>query len=389
MAIDWTSLIAPGLNLLGSAYGANQQADIATQQAQMSQFRPVGVTTRFGKSGFTYDPTTGQLTGAGYQVAPDVAAMREGLLGLAGGQLSQAQQAQAFQPQFTQAGQGLFNLGQGYIAQSPQQAAQDWMAKQQQLLAPGREQQLAQLTNQEFQRGTLGLATGATQAGYTPTAPSQGISSGSSMGQQLPPYAMQQAQARPPKTEEDWNRFSALAYFAPGTDMEAEKAKFMSGGAGAPSLTATNMPYTPGMQAPTQQPQSAGLMATNPRFAELANARALADATMAANAQKFGQQQVQFGQGLLTGGMDVMRGGYGVQTAALQPFTAYQTQAQNIEDAALKALTQGVSLGSSSAAAGAQAAQQYMQGQAAQQAALQGAISGLSDPIAQLIKGLL
>ena len=300
---DWTSLLSGGLNLAGSVYGANQAANAANQAAQMSQFRPVGITTRFGKSGFNYDPTTGQLVGAGYQVAPDVAAMREGLLGMAGTGVTQAQQAQAFQPQVNQAGQGLFNLGQQYLAQTPQQAAQDWMAKQQQLLAPGREQALAQATNKEFQRGTMGLATGATEQGYA---------------------------------------------------------------AGAP-----------------------GLMASNPRMAALYNAQAAQDAQLAANAMQAGQAQTQFGQGLLTGGMDVMRGGYGVQTAALQPYAAYQTQAQNLEDAALKALTQGQGLGSAAAASQQAAAAQYMKGQQAQQSALQGAVTGLVDPVAQLISGLL
>lgn len=167
----FTGLLGAG----ASIYTANQQAnavqDAAAQAAQASQFRPVGITTRFGKSGFQYDPATGQLTGAGYQVAPDVAALREGLLGLAGGQLSQAQQAQGFMPAITKASTGLFNLGQQYVAETPQAAAQNWMAQQQQLLAPGREQQLAQATNKEFQRGTMGLATGATQAGYQAGAP--------------------------------------------------------------------------------------------------------------------------------------------------------------------------------------------------------------------------
>ena len=302
MATDWTSLIGPGLNLLGAAYGANQQADISTQQAQMSQFRPVGITTRFGKSGFTYDPTTGQLTGAGYQVAPDVAAMREGLLGLAGGQLSQAQQAQAYQPSINMAAEGLFNLGKGYLAQTPEAAAQQWMSQQQALLAPGREQETAQLANKEFQRGSLGLATGATSAGYTPG--------------------------------------------------------------------------------------SAGLAAANPRFAELANARALADATMAANAQKFGQQQVEFGKGLLTGGIDLSKAGYGLQTAALQPYTNYMQGATNVESAALDALKTGQGLGSAAASNAAQAAQAYGTGQQAQLQASLKAIQGLTDPISQLIGGL-
>ena len=111
------------------------------------------------------------MTGAGYQVAPDIAALREGLIGMAGTSLSQAQQAQAMQPGITAAGQGLFNLGQGYLAQTPQQAAQTYMTQQQGLLAPGREQQLAQLTNQQQQQGRLGLATGATTAGYSAGSP--------------------------------------------------------------------------------------------------------------------------------------------------------------------------------------------------------------------------
>ena len=171
---DYTSLIGPGLGALGTAYAANQAAGNATasanQAAQMAQFRPVGVTTRFGRSGFNYGPQ-GELTGAGYQVAPDIAAMRESLIGMAGTGLSQAQQAQAMQPGITAAGQGLFNLGQKYVAQTPQEAAQQFMTQQQGLLAPGREQQLAQLTNQQQQQGRLGLATGATTAGYSAGAP--------------------------------------------------------------------------------------------------------------------------------------------------------------------------------------------------------------------------
>jgi hypothetical protein len=172
--MDLTQLISPALQAAGTIYAANQASGNATasanQAAQMAQFRPVGVTTRFGRSGFNYGPQ-GELTGAGYQVAPDIAAMREGLIGMAGAGLSQAQIAQAMQPGITSAGQGLFNLGQQYVAQTPQGAAQQYMTQQQGLLAPGREQQLAQLTNQQQQQGRLGLATGATSAGYSMGAP--------------------------------------------------------------------------------------------------------------------------------------------------------------------------------------------------------------------------
>jgi hypothetical protein len=171
---DWTSLLGPLIGTAGSVYASNQAAnattDAAAQAAQMAQFRPVGVTTRFGKSGFNYDEN-GKLIGAGYQVAPDVAAAREGLMGMAGTGLGQAQQIQAYQPTVNAQAAGLFNLGAGYLAQNPQDVAQNYMDQQQQLLAPGREQQLAQLSNQQQQRGRMGLATGATTAGYTANAP--------------------------------------------------------------------------------------------------------------------------------------------------------------------------------------------------------------------------
>ena len=106
----YDALIGPAITAAGSIYAANQATDaqqnIANQQvaagqqaAEMAAFRPVGVTTRFGKSGFTYDDQ-GRLTGAGYQVAPDIAAQREALLGLSGGALSQAQTAQGYMPQY-------------------------------------------------------------------------------------------------------------------------------------------------------------------------------------------------------------------------------------------------------------------------------------------------
>lgn len=172
---DWTDLIGPLLGTAGSVYSANQAANTTTNAAnaaaQAAQFRPVGVTTRFGKSGYQYDPTTGQLIGAGYQVAPDVAAAREGLMGMAGTALGQAQQIQAYQPNVNAQAAGLFNLGATYTAQNPQQVAQNYLAQQQQLLAPGREQALSNLTNQQQQQGRLGLATGGTSAGYTAGAP--------------------------------------------------------------------------------------------------------------------------------------------------------------------------------------------------------------------------
>jgi len=56
----------------------------ATQQAvQGAQFRPIGMTTRFGTSQFQYDPVTGQMTSAGYQLTPEARAAQDRFAALA------------------------------------------------------------------------------------------------------------------------------------------------------------------------------------------------------------------------------------------------------------------------------------------------------------------
>jgi hypothetical protein len=157
------SLIGGGLGLLGSVIGgnsakkaaqtsANAQTEAARIAAEAQKFRPVGITSRFGTSQFTTDPTTGYLTGAGYDVSPDVAALRDQFLAQAGGQ------GAALGAQGLQGAQSLFNLGQQYLAESPQQAAQNYMAQQQALLQPGREQAQAGLTQNLFNTGRGGVA---------------------------------------------------------------------------------------------------------------------------------------------------------------------------------------------------------------------------------------
>lgn len=151
------ALIGAGVGLLGSsmqadaAQGAAQSnVEAARIAAEAQKFRPVGVTTRFGTSNFQTD-ANGNVIGAGYNVAPDIAAMRDRLFSQAGGQGFQtADQAQMAQ-------QGLFNLGNQYLAQSPEAAAQQWMQGQQALLAPSREQAWANLNQGNYNQGTTGL----------------------------------------------------------------------------------------------------------------------------------------------------------------------------------------------------------------------------------------
>jgi hypothetical protein len=143
----------------------------ATQTAQeAAQFRPVGMTTRFGTSQYTYDPVTGRMTSAGYQLSPEAKAAQDRLVGLAGRGLTQAEQAQQqFAPLQTGA-QNLFGLGNQYISQSPQDVAQNYINQQMQLLQPSREMDLANLQNRLYQQGRTGVsvAQGGSLGATTP-----------------------------------------------------------------------------------------------------------------------------------------------------------------------------------------------------------------------------
>ena len=140
---------------------AAAQLEAARLAAEAARFRPVGITTRYGSSNFQMSPE-GYLTGAGYNVSPELKAYQDRIAALTGGALTQAEQAQKqFQPLQTAAG-GLFGLGQQYLAQNPQEVAAKYMQQQQDLLAPSRERQMAQLQNQLFQQGRGGLSVGAT-----------------------------------------------------------------------------------------------------------------------------------------------------------------------------------------------------------------------------------
>jgi hypothetical protein len=138
-------VIQGGLGAIGSLrqIEADKQAAIraqenlarATQQGVAgSQFRPVGTTTRFGTSQFQTDPITGQIISAGYTAAPEI----------------------------TSAQNRLMSLGSSYLAQTPEEVAQQYMTRQYDLLDPSRQRQLASIRNQQFQTGRGGLSVGST-----------------------------------------------------------------------------------------------------------------------------------------------------------------------------------------------------------------------------------
>jgi hypothetical protein len=181
LTTDAANTITSGLKTVGgllqteedkaAAKLAAKNVTAATQAGVTgSQFRPVGMTTRFGTSNYTYDPVTGQMTSAGYQLTPEAKSQQDRLANLARRGLTQAEQAQQqFAPLQTGA-QNLFGLGNQYISQSPQDVAQNYINQQMQLLQPSREMDLANLQNRLYQQGRTGVsvAQGGSLGATTP-----------------------------------------------------------------------------------------------------------------------------------------------------------------------------------------------------------------------------
>ena len=140
---------------------AQTQADAQIRAAQIAadaaRFRPVGVTTRFGSSNFQTD-AQGNVIGAGYTPSPEILGYQNRLSTLANQGLTDVEAARAAYQPLTGAAQNLFSLGQSYLAKTPEQAAQDYITKQQALLAPSQENQLALLQNKLQQQGRSGLS---------------------------------------------------------------------------------------------------------------------------------------------------------------------------------------------------------------------------------------
>ena len=155
-----------GSNVTGS-YDTASAAQL--QAARNAQFRPIGITTNFGRSNFQIDPNTGQLVSAGYTLAPELQGLQTSLLGGYGTALQNAQNVDT--TALRQGAGMLYGLGQGYLGESPEAVRQRYISQQQGLLAPGQEQQLAGIRNKLFQTGRAGLATGGTTTGLAQTNP--------------------------------------------------------------------------------------------------------------------------------------------------------------------------------------------------------------------------
>jgi hypothetical protein len=171
------NMIAPGIggqigSMVGGAIAGRQQAKRAGESAaqydarmrqlqQQGFFKPVAMKTLYGQSEFKTDPVTGAVTSASYTPSESVQE-QQGRLGVLMGQgLTAAEQAVPFAQQYAAPAQGLFSLGQEYLADTPEEARQRYMQQQMDVLRPydiEEEQRLARTT---FGRGAGGLSVGA------------------------------------------------------------------------------------------------------------------------------------------------------------------------------------------------------------------------------------
>jgi hypothetical protein len=164
----------PALGIAGGLISGSKAADAAKGQSEalraaaerasaMAQFNPYGMTTNFGTSTFA--------DGRGsYTLSPELQSIQDRLFA-ATGQYDPTQVGAMAQP-LTGGAQSLFNLGQQYLATSPEAASQQYMAQQQALLQPSREADLARLQATNYGRGTggLGVQTGTGSAPANPLA---------------------------------------------------------------------------------------------------------------------------------------------------------------------------------------------------------------------------
>lgn len=141
---------------------AAAQREAALRGAQVSAFRPVGMTSRFGSGAFDITDVGGvpRVTGAQYNVSPELQALQDQIMGLTGGAVTTAQEAQMAAQPLGMAAQRLFNLGGQYISESPEAARQRIFNQLQEARMPAQLQEEQRLSAGAFGRGRAGLNIG-------------------------------------------------------------------------------------------------------------------------------------------------------------------------------------------------------------------------------------
>ena len=167
-----SALIPAGIQLLSSSMAgdsardaaqtsANAQLEASRMAAEAAKFTPYGVAgDLFSQPKYSVDAQGRPTVDLG--INPEFRAYQDRLLALTGRGLTQAEQAGQQYAPLTGAATSLFNLGEKYLAETPEQVAQKYMTSQYDLLDPSRQRQLANIRNQNFQTGRGGLSVGST-----------------------------------------------------------------------------------------------------------------------------------------------------------------------------------------------------------------------------------
>jgi hypothetical protein len=342
---------------------ARAMIDTETAAAKASAaFKPVGMTTRFGTSEFKTDPVTGQITSAGYTLSPEAKYAQDFFRTQANLGLQQVEQApfvyaplktganmmfdlgqQALnQPTDARLGQiatdyltqsagsrALQTLGEKYIAQSPEEVAQNYLNQQMALLQPGRELELANLQNKLQQQGRGGLA----------------VAQGGALGATTP-------------------ELQAL-YNARATQ-EAQLA------ANAPLYGQQQVQFGAGLFGTGQQLGMAGQQFGMDTLAKQ---------------QALDQSRIGFGAGLYGQGAQTLGNYYGGLAQSYAPYTAAFGQMQALETAGQQPFQLGASLGQTAATAGAKVGQLGLMG-AEQSVALATGKAATTNPYASALGGV-
>jgi hypothetical protein len=368
-----SNLISGGLGTAGNllqmqesreaAQRAQARIDAETAAAKTAAaFRPVGMTTRFGTSQFQVDPVTGQLTSAGYTLSPEAKYAQDFFRTQANLGLQQVELAPAVyaplktganmmfdlgqqalnQPTDARLGQiatdyltqssgskALQALGEKYIAQSPEEVAQNYLNQQMALLQPGRELELANLQNKLQQQGRGGLS----------------VAQGGALGATTPELqALYNARA----TQEA--QLAANAQLAGQQQVQFGAGLFGTG-------------------------QQLGMQGQQFGMDTLAKQQAL------------DQQRIGFGAGLYGTGAQTLGSYYGGLAQSYAPYNAAFGQMQALEAAGQQPFTLGASLGQTAASAGAKVGQLGLMG-AEQSVALATGKAATTNPYATALGGV-
>ena len=346
-----------------AAVKAQAMIEKETADAKLAaQFRPIGMTTKFGTSNFAFDPATGRLIDANYNLTPEAKAQQDRLTALANAGLTQAEGAQAQYAPLQTGAQSLFGLGQGlldaktdprlaeiasqylplsqqskdltalgtgylalspesqaltalggkYIAQSPEQVAQNYLNQQMALLQPGRELELANLQNKLQQQGRGGLA----------------VAQGGALG------------ATTPELQALYNaRVQQEAQLAANAQQAGQQqVQFGAGLVGTgQQLGITGQQFGANLIGSGQQ---LGIAGQQFGMDTLAKQQALE------------QQRLAFGSGLLSQGSGLLGQYYSGQQAAYAPYTTAMGQVQALETAAQQPFNTSLALAQQQAKSG-------------------------------------